>query len=201
MILVVDYGVGNIGSIISMLNKIGVEMLVGCSVADIQRADKLILPGVGAFDRAMAELHKRNIVQVLTDAAFVNKKPVLGICLGAQILGNSSEEGQIPGLGWIDMEIKKFSKPGLRVPHMGWNFVKPVRDSILFDPVLTEEQRFYFVHSYYMSCKNQEDIVAVANYGEKFACIVNRKNIYGVQFHPEKSHKFGFNLLKRFVYA
>ena len=201
MIVIIDYGVGNIGSIVSMLNKIGVESVVSSSVIDIQNASKLILPGVGAFDKAMSELNNRGIIQSLCKAVIGDKKPILGICLGAQILGNSSEEGKMAGLKWIDMDIKRFSNPSFRVPHMGWNFVKPIRNSILFDASDVQEQRFYFVHSFYMSCNCEEDILAVSNYGGDFVCAVNSGNIYGVQFHPEKSHAFGFNLLKRFVYA
>ncbi|HBY55525.1 MAG TPA: imidazole glycerol phosphate synthase subunit HisH [Coxiellaceae bacterium] len=201
MIVIIDYGVGNIGSIVSMLNKIGVESVVSSSVIDIQNASKLILPGVGAFDKAMSELNNRGIIQSLCKAVIGDKKPILGICLGAQILGNSSEEGKMAGLKWIDMDVKRFSNTSFRVPHMGWNFVKPIRNSILFDASDVQEQRFYFVHSFYMSCKCREDILAISSYGDDFVCAVNRENIYGVQFHPEKSHKFGFNLLKRFVYA
>lgn len=201
MIVIIDYGVGNIGSISSMLNKIGAKSMVSCKDSDIQNASKIILPGIGAFDKAMSELNNRDLISSLRKAVIENNKPVLGICLGAQILGNSSEEGELPGLGWINMEVKRFSNPSLRIPHMGWNFVKPTRNSLLFDLESSHESRFYFVHSYYMSCKSNKDIIALSYYGDDFACAVNKNNIFGVQFHPEKSHKFGFNLLQKFAHA
>ncbi len=196
MIIIIDYGVGNIGSISSMLGKIGVEFSVGCSPAEIAAADKLILPGVGHYDKAVSELRSRELLAPLHQAVLEQKKKVLGICLGAQLLGHSSEEGQLPGLGWIDMEVKRFSNPNVRVPHMGWNMVDP-KKAVLFGD--EPEQRFYFVHSYYMACKDEGDILATSHYGDPFTCAVQHDNIFGVQFHPEKSHRFGLNLLKKFA--
>jgi len=201
MIVVIDYGVGNVGSIISIINKIGFEVIQSCDPQVISKAHKLILPGVGAYDKAMMELNNRNLLSVLHREVIVNKKSILGICLGAQILGKSSEEGTLSGLGWIDMEVKKFNHLSLRVPHMGWNYVKPSRPSPLFDLSPGEENKFYFVHSYYMECKSEEDVIGQTHYGYDFASVVNKENIYGVQFHPEKSHKYGFNLLQSFINA
>jgi glutamine amidotransferase len=198
MILIVDYGVGNVGSISSMLNKIGVESCVDCSPEAIARADKLILPGVGHYDKAVTELRARELLEPLTQAVLTEKKPVLGICLGAQLLGNSSEEGELPGLGWINMEVKRFTNPSVRVPHMGWNMVEPQKPGLFGTEA---EQRFYFVHSYYMACREPQDVLATSNYGDQFTCAVHRENIYGVQFHPEKSHRFGLKLLENFANA
>lgn len=201
MIIVIDYGVGNTGSIISMLNKIGVDAIESYDPNIIQKGKKLILPGVGSFDKAMAELKNRDLIKVLHEEVILKKKEVLGICLGAQILGTASEEGSLPGLGWIDMKVKKFHLPSLRVPHMGWNYVKASRPSTLFDYPSVDETKFYFVHSYYMECASPENVIAQTFYGQDFVSAVNKENIYGVQFHPEKSHTYGFNLLKNFANA
>ncbi|MBS2034805.1 imidazole glycerol phosphate synthase subunit HisH [bacterium] len=198
MILIVDYGVGNIGSISSMLSKIGAEATVGCSTEAISNADKLILPGVGHYDKAVTELRSRELLGPLSEAALQQKKPILGICLGAQLLGSTSEEGELPGLGWLDMEVKRFTNPSVRVPHMGWNIVVPKQNYLFGDE---PEQRFYFVHSYYMACKDPQDILATSHYGDDFTCAVHRENIFGVQFHPEKSHRFGLKLLEKFANA
>jgi imidazole glycerol-phosphate synthase subunit HisH len=198
MIVIVDYGVGNTGSISSMLNRLGAECRISDSASDIAQATKLILPGVGHFDKAVSELNRRELVPVLNQAVLEQRKPVLGICLGAQLLGRASEEGTLPGFGWLDMQVKLFTGPDLRVPHMGWNVVHPVGGE-LFQQTTPEEQRFYFVHSYYMACQNASDVLATSHYGSDFTCAVQRDNIYGVQFHPEKSHRFGLNLLSNFV--
>lgn len=201
MIVVIDYGVGNYGSVISMLNKIGISAQASSRPEDIRSARKLILPGVGAFDKAMSELEKRNLIDLLNHEVMNLKKPILGICLGSQIIGKSSEEGRLSGLGWIDMKIKKFSLPNMRIPHMGWNYVTPTRSSPLLKPAKDEKSKFYFIHSYYMDCANKDDILATTSYGKEFTCVVNKDHIYGVQFHPEKSHRYGFELLKGFVHA
>ena len=201
MLVVIDYGVGNIGSIISMIRKIGFDAVYSSDPAVIQQADKLILPGVGSYDKAMIELKRRDLLPILNEEVINKKKQILGICLGAQILGKSSEEGELPGLGWIDMQVKKFKTDNLRVPHIGWNFVKYKRTSYFASDLNEVENRFYFVHSYFMECASEENILGTTYYGSEFASFVNKDNIFGVQFHPEKSHKYGFNLLKSFINA
>lgn len=202
MIVVVDYGVGNLSSIGNMLKKIGAEAIISSDRNVIASADKLILPGVGAFDNGIQNLKDRNLVDVLNERVLGAKVPILGICLGMQLLTKSSEEGKLPGLGWIEAETKKFSlelvNSSLKIPHMGWNFVEVLReDSYLFSD-MPEESRFYFVHSYHVVCSNPSDVVALTKHGYQFSSVVQKGNILGVQFHPEKSHKFGMKLLKNF---
>lgn len=204
MIIILDYGMGNVKSIRNMFKKIGVDSLITADPKTIQEGEKYILPGVGSFDEGMSNLKKTGIYEVINHEVLVNKKPVLGICLGMQLLSNSSQEGFEKGLCWIDSETIKFNfnnlykneKP-LPVPHMGWNIIKSQNKSVLMSG-LESENRFYFVHSYHVKCNNSADIIATSHYGFDFVCAVNRDNIYGVQFHPEKSHKFGMRLLKNF---
>ncbi|EPJ96710.1 MULTISPECIES: imidazole glycerol phosphate synthase subunit HisH [Pseudomonas] len=199
MIVVVDYGVGNIASVLNMLKRVGAKAKASNSREDIEQADKLILPGVGAFDAGMQTLRKSGLIEVLNEQVLGKQKPVMGVCLGSQMLGNGSEEGIEPGLGWIDMDIVRFEKrEGRKVPHMGWNEVTPR----LQHPILTglnQLSRFYFVHSYYMLPRHAENTLLTANYDQQFTAAVVRDNILGFQFHPEKSHKFGMQLFKNFV--
>lgn len=199
MIVVVDYGVGNIASVLNMLKRVGAKAKASNSREDIEQADKLILPGVGAFDAGMQTLRKSGLIEVLNEQVQGKQKPVMGVCLGSQMLGNGSEEGGEPGLGWIDMDIVRFEKrEGRKVPHMGWNEVTPQ----LQHPILTglnQLSRFYFVHSYYMLPRHAENTLLTANYDQQFTAAVVRDNILGFQFHPEKSHKFGMQLFKNFV--
>lgn len=199
MIVVVDYGVGNIASVLNMLKRVGAKAKASNSSEDIEQADKLILPGVGAFDAGMQTLRNSGLIGVLNEQVLNKHKPVMGVCLGSQMLGNGSEEGSEPGLGWIDMDIVRFEKrDGRKVPHMGWNEVNPQ----LQHPILTgidQESRFYFVHSYYMLPRHAENTLLTANYDQKFTAAVVKNNIFGFQFHPEKSHKFGMQLFKNFV--
>ncbi|QIB04303.1 imidazole glycerol phosphate synthase subunit HisH [Pseudomonas fluorescens] len=199
MIVVVDYGVGNIASVLNMLKRVGAKAKASNSREDIEQADKLILPGVGAFDAGMQTLRKSGLIEVLNEQVLGKQKPVMGVCLGSQMLGNGSEEGSEPGLGWIDMDIVRFEKrEGRKVPHMGWNEVAPR----LQHPILTglnQQSRFYFVHSYYMLPRHAENTLLTANYDQQFTAAVVRDNILGFQFHPEKSHKFGMQLFKNFV--
>jgi len=202
MILIVDYGMGNLGSIKNMLDRIGVESEISSRVADLERADKLILPGVGAFDRAMQNLDALGLVPALNRAVLDQGKPILGICLGMQLLSRSSEEGQAAGLGWIDAETVRFRFEGedrpLKIPHMGWNTVQATRPGSILDTDLPES-RFYFVHSYHVRCRDEADVLGVTRYGQPFHAAVMRGNILGTQFHPEKSHKFGIRLLRKFA--
>lgn len=202
MIVIINYGLGNLGSIQNMLKKIGCsDVIISSDRSEINKADKLILPGVGAFDNGMSKINESGLLDVLNENALVKKKPVLGICLGMQLLTKGSEEGKLKGLGWIDAETIKFSFGSgfdLKIPHMGWNFIKVAQQHPLVR-LLDETSRFYFVHSYYVSCKNSRDVLLTCNYGFDYTCAVKKENIMGVQFHPEKSHKYGMQLLRNFV--
>jgi imidazole glycerol-phosphate synthase subunit HisH len=197
VISIVDYGMGNSGSILNMYKHLEIPAQVVSTPEEIAKAEKLILPGVGAFDTAMRTLKEKGLLDALNKKA-KSKTPILGICLGAQLLTKKSEEGTLPGLGWIDAETKKFSfKQPLNVPHMGWNYIHETRKNKLFAGI-DAEPRFYFVHSYHLVCNEPCDI-ATTNYGYDFVSAVQKGNIYGVQFHPEKSHKFGMHVLKNFA--
>ncbi|MDZ7921994.1 imidazole glycerol phosphate synthase subunit HisH [Rhodoferax sp.] len=199
MIVIVDYGVGNLASVGNMLRKAGGDVTVSRDTGEILAADKLLLPGVGHFDHGMKMLNASGLREALDRFALELRRPVLGICLGAQILGRSSEEGEAPGLGWIDMTCHRFeAMPGIRVPHMGWNQIVPKRPSPLLDQ-MAEDARFYFVHSYRMICAQSEDVLATATHGVEFVCAVQRANIMGTQFHPEKSLRHGLALMRSFV--
>lgn len=198
MIVVIDYGMGNLGSIRNMLRTIGSDAIISADPERIEAAEKLILPGVGAFDAGMRNLHERGLVGVLRRAS-VQGKPILGICLGMQLMCSSSEEGELPGLGWIEADVVRF-KPtdaSIKIPHMGWNTVALARDNPLLDG--EEEQRFYFVHSYHVVCRDPEDVLARTTHGYEFHAAFRRVHMFGVQFHPEKSHRFGRTLMQRFV--
>ena len=199
MITIVDYNMGNLGSIRNMLKKVGVESRVTAEPALIAAAEKLVLPGVGAFDAGMDNLERSGVVPALRKRVLEDRVPTLGICLGMQLMARSSEEGRRPGLGWIDAEVLRFEGgPTLKVPHMGWNRVEVVRDSPLTD-LLPVEPRFYFVHSYFVRCRDEADVLLTTPYGRDFHSAFRRGNVYGVQFHPEKSHKFGMALLANFA--
>lgn len=197
MIKIIDYGAGNIGSITNMLLRLGQECEVTNDPEKINKATKLILPGVGKFDYGMSKLKESGLIEILNEKALVEKIPILGICLGAQLMTKSSQEGEIPGLSWFDAEVLKFKDGLLRVPHMGWNSVYPcINDRITFN--LTES-RFYFVHSYYIHSNNPDEVMFTSTYGQEFAAGLKKNNIYAVQFHPEKSHKFGIQLFENFL--
>jgi glutamine amidotransferase len=200
MIVIVDYEIGNLAAIANMLNRLGVLCEITSSPEKIKSASKIVLPGNGAFDACMQNLRATGLIPLLNDKVLKQKTPVLGICVGAQMLGHGSEEGTEAGLGWIDMKVKRFpALPNLRVPHMGWcNVTNTSRGHSLFDS-LSEDAKFYFVHSYYLAPVCEKDILLTATYGEKFAAAVGRDNIVGVQFHPEKSHRFGKQLLGQFA--
>jgi glutamine amidotransferase len=203
MIVIIDYGMGNLGSIQNMLKKIGAQAVISSDIQAVERADKLILPGVGAFDTGMKQLEELGLIDVLNDKVLNRKTPTLGVCLGMQLLMQGSEEGVRPGLGWIDGETIRFrfdpKRTNLKIPHMGWNTVTIIRDGTLFKGLNQEEARFYFVHSYHVVCNREEDILARSFYGYDFASAVQRGNIMGTQFHPEKSHKFGMKIYENFV--
>jgi glutamine amidotransferase len=200
MIVVVDYGMGNLGSIINMFKKIGAIAKVSSDIMEIEAAKKILLPGVGAFDGAMSKISEKNLLQVLNYKALEEKVPFLGICLGMQLLTKGSEEGNLQGLSWIDAHTCKFKfeeDQALKIPHMGWNEVHVEKEHPLVNS-LPKQSRFYFVHSYYVKCNNENDKLLTSNFGVNFTCAVQHENIMGVQFHPEKSHKFGMELLKNF---
>jgi glutamine amidotransferase len=202
MIAIVDYGLGNVKAFANVYKKLNIPAIIAKHAEELKNATKVILPGVGAFDHAMKMLEKSAMKPVLDELVLQNKVPVLGVCVGMQMLARSSEEGKLPGLGWIDGEVIGFKSSApecsIRIPHMGWNNVKPVKMNSLLQG-LGLEGRFYFLHSYYMRCAKSEDVVAVTEYGVEFACAVNHGNIHGVQFHPEKSHQWGIKLLENFA--
>lgn len=202
MLVIIDYGLGNVGSILNMLKKIGAQATLSSDVTVIEKADKLILPGVGAFDHGMKNLTDLGLVPVLYKKVITEKTPILGLCLGLQLFTQRSEEGNLPGLGWLDAETIRFqfdqAQIRLRVPHMGWNYITICQDHPLFNG-LYEEVRFYFVHSFHVVCHDAKDVLALTRYGYEFPAIIGRENIIGTQFHPEKSHKFGMQILKNFV--
>lgn len=200
-ISVIDYEAANIGSVLRMLEKAGAKPVRASTPTEIAAARRIILPGVGAFDHGMDQLHKRGLVDELNHAALVRRIPVMGICLGMQLMCRSSEEGERRGLGWMEASVEKFRFPPelrLAVPHMGWNTVQLCKENPLL-PALEARTRFYFVHSYKVRCDHEEDIVAKTHYGEDFVSIFSRGNLFGAQFHPEKSHRFGMQLLSNFL--
>ncbi len=202
MITIINYGLGNIKAIQNVFNKISVPSRVVSNINEFDGAEKIVLPGVGAFDYAMQKLINSGMYDKLNELVLVKEVPVIGICVGMQMMAKSSDEGKLEGLGWIDASVKKFDETKLdnkiQLPHMGWNDVNPSKTNPLFIG-LEQNARFYFLHSYYISCNQNEQALATSEYPENFVCAVNHKNIYGVQFHPEKSHHFGVNLLHNFA--
>ena len=202
MIVIVDYGVGNLGSIINMLKKAGARAIASSDPAVLEQAEKLILPGVGAFDAGMNKLHECGLVPLLNHLALEKKVPFLGLCLGLQLMTRKSEEGQTPGLGWLEADTLRFkfgaAYSHLKIPHMGWNTIEVRRSHPLFAD-LDPEARFYFVHSFYVQSHDPEAVLAETDYGGYFDSIFAKDNLMGFQFHPEKSHKYGMRLLKNFA--
>lgn len=197
MITIVNYGLGNLGSIQNMLKRIGVESVIASNYDEVKKAEKIILPGVGKFDAGMKGIEKADIKEILDYKALSEKVPVLGICLGMQLLTGKSQEGTLPGLGWIDAEVLRFNlNSNFKVPHMGWNETELVGESALTENL--NGARFYFVHSYYVKMCNENETILKTEYGVNFTSAFQHENIYGVQFHPEKSHKYGMQLLKNF---
>ena len=203
MVAIIDYGMGNNGSILNMIKAIGGNAVVTSDPDVIDKVDKIILPGVGSFDNGMLNLAKRGLTPILIDKVIHRKTPVLGICLGMQLMTKCSGEGVTTGLGWVDAETVRFrfgeENKRLKIPHMGWNTIRVLRESnILFKNIGTET-KYYFVHSYHLVCNNQEDVSSTTFHGYEFASSFESGNIMGVQFHPEKSHKYGKNLLMNFL--
>jgi len=204
MIKVLDYGMGNTASMLNMIRKAGGQAELCSNPEDLNNASAIILPGVGAFDNGMDKLEKSGLLDVLRHKVLEDKVPFLGVCLGMQLLFEKSEEGQQPGLGWLKGNVTRFDFSGLhldrslKIPHMGWNVVHPHTYENLYAG-LEEEARYYFVHSYHVNCINSADVLATTNYGYEFACSVRHENIWGAQFHPEKSHRFGVQFFKNFL--
>jgi len=200
-VAVVDYGMGNIGSICKMLRFVGADPVVTADPGVMASADRIVLPGVGHFDRAVANLRGLGLVEHLQRMVIEDGKPLLGICLGMQLLCRSSEEGSLPGLGFVDAQVRRFEFPGnsrLKVPHMGWSPITAKKTSVLLKGV-DGDSRFYFVHSYFVACADSGDVLAEATYGAPFVAALERGNLMGVQFHPEKSHRFGIQMFRNFV--
>jgi imidazole glycerol-phosphate synthase subunit HisH len=200
-VIIIDYGMGNLGSIANMIRYIGYTSLISSEPSVIEKAEKIILPGVGHFDKAMQNIASLNLLEIIRIKAMVEKTAILGICLGMQIMCNKSEEGSEQGLQLVDAEVKKFNfQPvtSLKIPHMGWNGTMLKKEHALFLE-MPENPRFYFVHSYHVTAGNERDVLTTSHYGYDFVSSFARENIMGVQFHPEKSHKFGMFLLKNFL--
>lgn len=200
MVGIINYGLGNLGSIQNMLKVIGEKTVISDNIEELNRCDKYILPGVGAFDAGVTRLSERGLIDFIKEKTLAEQKPILGICLGMQLLGRKSEEGTLSGLELIPFDNIKFrlDDSELRIPHMGWDVVE-FKKKIPLVENLKGTQRYYFVHSYHAVCDNEENVLMTCNYGYEFACAVVKDNIMGVQFHPEKSHDFGMALLTNFV--
>ena len=202
MITIIDYGLGNIKAFVNLYERLNIQTKIAHNASDLENSEKIILPGVGSFDYAMLQLNNSGMRDQLEKEVLLNKIPIVGICVGMQMLAKSSDEGRLSGLGWIDATVKMFD-PNLipyktRLPHMGWNNVIPISDCKLFSG-LNSESRFYFLHSYYFHCNVANDAISETEYGITFSSAVNKDNIYGIQFHPEKSHANGTQLLLNFA--
>ena len=202
MIAVVDYGLGNVSAFANIYRRLGISVMLARNAADLRHASHLILPGVGAFDWAMKRLEDSGMRGALDELVLHQRRPVLGVCVGMQMMGSSSEEGEAPGLGWVAAKVRRINEAHLQsithLPHMGWNDVEAVRTESLFAE-LGNDPRFYFLHSYYVDPEDCNQVMAWSLYGVRFACAIQRGNILGVQFHPEKSHSWGVQLLKNFA--
>jgi len=200
MIVIIDYGMGNLRSVQKAFERIGVPVKISGISDDIHTAEKLVLPGVGHFKQGMQNIKSRGLFDSLNSAVQDKKIPILGICLGMQLMTEFSEEGDCDGFGWIKGRTQRFSfvSNGLKIPHMGWNNLLIKKNDSLYNGI-TADNFFYFVHSYFISCDNEEDILAESNYGNKFVSSFQKGNIFGCQFHPEKSHDSGLKILKNFA--
>ena len=202
MVTIIDYGVGNIFAFQNVFKRLNISSRTAKCVEDLKEVDKLILPGVGHFDYAISQLNNSGMRERIDELVLVEKKLVIGICVGMQMMANKSDEGTLDGLGWIDANVKKFNELTIqhhtKLPHMGWNDVKPIESHPLFKG-LEQESIFYFLHSYYFNCKDRKNILSTTEYGINFASSVYKENIFGTQFHPEKSHSYGEKLLENFA--
>lgn len=202
MVSILDYGSGNINALKNIFERLDIAWEFAITTEQIEKADKLILPGVGAFDETIKMLRIKGILDTINKKVLIDKVPILGICVGMQMMSDNSEEGCLDGLGWIHGKVKKFDKNLIKgkpkLPHLGWNSIHIVKDNPLLKGV-DEDTGFYFVHSYYYDCADRSSVLATTKYGITFDCVINRENIYGVQFHPEKSHDNGITLLRNFA--
>ena len=199
-VIIIDYGMGNLRSVQKAFERINVSSTISTDANDIINAQKIVLPGVGNFEKGIKNLKEKGLIDALNEAVIKRSVPVLGICLGMQLMTDFSEEGNVNGLGWIKAETIKFDFKAneLKIPHMGWNNIKILNEDGLFKEI-NEDHFFYFVHSYYVTCKNNEDILSTTEYGDSFVSAFKKNNIYGCQFHPEKSHDAGINVIKNFA--
>jgi glutamine amidotransferase len=200
-LVIVNYGMGNLNSVKRAMSRLRVDSVISSNPKDIAGSDKIILPGVGHFGKAMSNLKELGLLDVLNEVVLIKKKPILGICLGMQLMAKKSEEGNSEGLGWFDAEIVKFQVSDnlkYKVPHMGWNQIIAKKESPLMKD-LPEPKEFYFVHSYHFKTANESDVLNRTNYEYDFVSAVEKDNIFGVQYHPEKSHDTGAKLLKNFI--
>lgn len=201
MITIVNYGLGNIQAFVNIYKRLNIPVTVASTASQLAGADKIILPGVGAFDWAMMCLNESGMREILDERVILHKRPVLGVCVGMQMMAQRSEEGRQPGLGWIEAEVRRFDDSGFEqkthLPHMGWNDACPAGTECLFRTMT--RSRFYFLHSYYIVPTDHDTVLAMTDYGGSFASAVRLENIYGTQFHPEKSHQSGIQLLKNFA--
>lgn len=199
MIAVIDYGLGNLRSVAGAVGKLGFQTVVSNSIEELEVAEKFILPGVGAFGDGMKNLRQLGLQEYLTQKIIKEGRPILGICLGSQLMAKESFEfGHHEGLGWIDASVVKIEAPGLRIPHVGWNNLIQLEDSILFKGI-PHDALFYYVHSFHVRCNERDIVVGECEYGQRFTAVFQQDNIFATQFHPEKSQLHGLNLLKNFL--
>jgi imidazole glycerol-phosphate synthase subunit HisH len=198
---VLDYGLGNVAAFVNIYKRLNLAVEIATTAAQLAAVEKIILPGVGAFDWAMTRLNESGMRDSLDHLVMSKKVPVLGVCVGMQMMANQSDEGKLPGLGWVDGTVKRFDADGFKqqthLPHMGWNDVSPLDETCLFKNI--QNPRFYFLHSYYFAAARQEDVLGMTNYNGDFTSVVKHANVFGTQFHPEKSHQWGIALLKNFA--
>lgn len=201
MIAIIDYGMGNLKSVKIKMDRIGVNSIITSDPEEIKKSDRIILPGVGHFAKAVSEIKSRELWDLLSEQVLIKKKPVLGICLGMQLMAKHSEEGDSEGFGWIDANVVRFKVSDsvrYKIPHMGWNTIKEIKESTLFE-MINFNSEFYFVHSYHIKCDDPNNILAETIYDYSFTSVIQAGNIFGVQFHPEKSHDAGEVLLRNFA--
>lgn len=202
MIGLINYGSGNINAIANVYKRLNIPYYIINNVDQFDKAEKLILPGVGDFDETMELLENKNYISILNQYVLEKKIPILGVCVGMQVLGNSSEEGTLEGFGWINGQVRKINKEKINqkpyLPHMGWNSIKVLKEHPIFSDI-NESDGFYFLHNYYFDCANKDNVLCTTNFGQSFATAINRENIYGTQFHPEKSHDNGMMIFKNFA--